>query len=41
MGLAGGKYFIKTNFDIKIEIGTFESNANKFRALLILGPVWA
>ena len=42
--LAGGKYFIKINFDIKIEIGMFEisnvQNFNKFLAFLILGPIW-
>ena len=45
LGLIGGKYLMKTIFDIKIEIGIFEiSNAlnfNKFLALLILGPIWS
>ena len=44
MGLTVGKYFIKTIFDIKIEIGTLETldvpNFNKFRAFLVLGPFW-
>ena len=44
-GLTGGKYFIKTIFDITIEIGIFERsnvpNFHKFRVLLMLGPIWA
>ena len=44
-GLTGGKYFIKTIFDITIEIGIFERsnvpNFNKFWVLLMLGPIWA
>ena len=44
-GLAAGKHFIKTIFDIKIQIVIFEMsnmpNFNKFWALLILQPIWA
>ena len=44
LGLAGGKYFLKKFFDIKIEICIFEisnvPNFNKFLALLILGLIW-
>ena len=45
MGLAGGKYFLKIIFDIKIKIGIFEitnvPNFNKLWALIILGLIWA
>ena len=44
-GLTGDKYLMKIIFDIKIEIEIFEitivSIFNKFRVLLILGPIWA
>ena len=43
--LAAGKYFIKTIFDIKMEISIFETsnvpNFNQFWVFLILGPIWA
>ena len=45
MGITGGKYFIKINFDINIEISILEildvPNFNKFWAPLILGLNWA
>ena len=43
--MAAGKYFIKTIFDIKIQIGIFGisnvPNFNKFWALIILQEIWA
>ena len=43
LGLTVGKYFMKIIFDIKIEVSIFEisnvPNFNKFRKLLILGPI--
>ena len=45
MGQRGGKYLTKMIFDIKIETTIFKisnvPNFNKFRVLLILGPIWA
>ena len=45
LDVTDGKYFVKNKFDIKIEINTLEildvANINKFRALLILGSIWA
>ena len=36
LGLAGGKYFIKIIFDVKIKIGISNvPNFNKFKAFLI------
>ena len=44
-GISIGKYLIKIIFDIKIEIDAFEisnvPNFNKFRAFLILEPIWS
>ena len=45
LGSAGGKYFIKIIFDIKIEIGILEildvPNFNKLWAFIIWGIFWA
>ena len=45
LGLAGGKYFVKIVFDIKIKIGIFEIsnvlNFSNFWALLSVGSIWA
>ena len=44
-GPTGGKYLIKSSFDIKIKIDMFEiriqPNFNKFWAFFILGPIGA